>query len=194
MATRRKWRRVKQALRDGGGLKVSGLVTPDPDTDWTAPTTGPFPDVGSVEDWEVTRQNWASLSWNPVITPVWNADGTWKWSRESVDVGPKPTWAQMTAVYRRWMKETFLPEVVNLYARRAIAAAYHPDAAHDRDKEWQVRLSGADMTAKDAERVRMVGVCRALEARVRAATTLAQLEAIDYHSDSVWAPPAGDGE
>lgn len=192
MATRRKWRRVKQALRDGGGLQVSGLVTPDPGTDRTAPTTGPFPDIETMEDWELTAEKWKALSWDPVITPVWNADGTWGWSREPVGLGPKPTWAKAMAIYRQWMKDTFLPEVVNVYAARNIARIYHPEAAHDRNKEWEARfsLSAAESALKDAERKRMIGVCHALEAKVKAATTLAELEAIDYHSATVWRPAA----
>ena len=43
-----------------------------------------------------------------------------------------------------------------------------------------------NMTAQDAERVRLIAVCHALEVSINAATTTAQLEAIDLTSDSVW--------
>lgn len=194
MGTLRKWRRVKEALR-AEGRAVPGHVTPDPGTDFTAPTTGAFPSIEDMESWVVTETKWAALSWSPVVTPVHEADGSWSWQKyREPGVSRKPTWTVAMRIFQRWMRSTFLPQVIGVYASRHIARVYHPDAGEDRNKEWEVRFGGGDMTKKDAERKRMIAVCHALEAQVKAAATLAQLEAIDYHSDSVWAPPAGDRE
>ena len=81
---------------------MSGLVMPDPGTDWTAPTTGPFPDIETMEDWELTAEKWKVLSWDPVITPVWNADGT--------NTGP-PSASPMERRAGRWTSRRARPTV-----------------------------------------------------------------------------------
>ena len=154
--------------------------------------TGVFtPPAGWVWPWPGRTQSEAVWAITATASDE-AADGTWGWSREPVGLGPKPTWAKAMAIYRQWMKDTFLPEVVNVYAARNIARIYHPEAVHDRNKEWEVRfsLSAAESAPNDAERKRMIGVCHALEAKVKKATTLAELEAIDYHSATVWRPAA----
>ena len=73
-------------------------------------------------------------------------------------------------------------------ATNRIAIVYHSQAARNRSKEWQVRLSGVDLTEQDIERVRLITVHDMLEVQIKAAETLAILEAIDVESDAIWAP------
>ena len=72
-------------------------------------------------------------------------------------------------------------------ATTRIAGLYHPDAARNRNKEWQVRLSGIDLTVQDTERVRLIMVHDDLTTRLTTATTLAELNALDITDDATWA-------
>ena len=75
---------------------------------------------------------------------------------------------------------------LNEIATARIANLYHPDAAQNRNKEWQVRLSGVSLTVQDTERVRLIAVHDNLAARFTTATTLTDLEAIDLTDDAIW--------
>lgn len=191
VGTYRKWWRFRHALSEVGGLAVPTLLTPDPDTDLTAPTTGSMPSTEDFDNWLVTEEKWRSFSWNPVVTPVVVAGG-WRWSRERQSgLSRKPTWAAASRFYETYLRAE-LPNLIDWRARRAIAAAYHPKAPERPEKEWEVRLSGRDTTALDAERLRLIAVCHALEARVAAAANLAELEALEWFSDGVWRPATED--
>ena len=105
----------------------------------------------------------------------------------------KPTWADLQSwhqAYRLGWLPGELVWQVNDQCTRRIAETYH-HAARDRNKEWQVRLSGINTVAQDAERVRLIAVCHAFEAKIRAAATLTQYEAIDPASEALWSG-AGD--
>ena len=105
------------------------------------------------------------------------------------DASAKPSWVKITnalALVQHRDRSEHLILQANDESTRRIALAYHPLAGRDRNKEWQVRLSEIDLATKDAERVRLIAVCHAIEASINAATTTAQLDAIDITSDSVW--------
>ena len=57
-------------------------------------------------------------------------------------------------------------------------------------------MNGRATAAQDAERVRLVALCHALERRIGEAATIEALEAIDVTSDAAWAADEGgnDGE
>ena len=106
------------------------------------------------------------------------------------DASDKPTWQEIVdAVEPSKLAQIPLQliELANSEVTTRIAVNYHPQGGRDRNKEWEVRLSGQDMATKDAERVRLIAVCHALSrSSINAATTIEQLEAIDITSDSVW--------
>ena len=106
----------------------------------------------------------------------------------------KPTWADLQSWERADRLAALPGELVwqvNKQCTDRIAKAYHPGAARNRNKEWQVRLSGINTVAQDAERVRLIAICHAFEAKIRAAATLTQYEAIDSASEALWSG-AGD--
>ena len=106
------------------------------------------------------------------------------------NASPKPTWARLVEVDGIASLAGLRDERVyqaNAEATRRIAVNYHPMADMDRNKEWQVRFSGDDLTAENAERARLVTVCHNIETRIAAATTEAELNAIDPFADSEWA-------
>lgn len=126
----------------------------------------------------------------------WNA---YKWDIpvgfDTVDpeASPKPSWADIVRLdslckshYPRQTKLSLL------YAEctRRIAVNYHPKAADNRNKEWQVRLSGEDMTEKDAERERLRARYQVLKTRV-GSMTVTQLKAFDPADDSLWVDSGG---
>ena len=76
-------------------------------------------------------------------------------------------------------------------AQRRIATAYHGEAAHDRSKEWEVRLSGRDLTKENAEHARLHSAYKRQKTAV-AAMTLEQLKAYDPADDGNWAADQGN--
>ena len=69
-------------------------------------------------------------------------------------------------------------------ATARIAGLYHPDAARDRNKEWQARLSGVDLADKDAQRLRIIEAYGGFKAEIEAASTLAELTEIEERRDA----------
>ena len=65
-----------------------------------------------------------------------------------------------------------------------IANLYHPDGSWNRNKEWQVRLSGIDLTSKDIERLKIIKVYGGFKIDIEAATTLAELTEIEGRIDA----------
>ena len=64
---------------------------------------------------------------------------------------------------------------LGLACEAAITAAY---GARDRQHETQRRLAGQSTAAQDAERVRLIARCHAVEAQIEGARTIAQRKAI----------------
>ena len=143
-------------------------------------------DPGSIPGgWNapLTQEDWDDYQWNP---PEYM---THEYPDADPDASDKPTWQQIldaSIPAKQGRISNNLIFTANQEVTRRIALAYHPLAGRARNKEWQVRLSGIDLTAQDAERVRLIAVCHAIEVRINAATTTTQLEAIDIASDSVW--------
>ena len=143
-------------------------------------------DPGSVpggRNTPITEAEWNNYQWNP---PQYMID-------QHPDIDPdasvKPTWQQITDAVAPARLAQDLPQMIKLAnseATRRIAVNYHPQAGIDRNKEWEVRFFGVDLTAQNAERIRLIAVCHALEVRINAAQTIVELDAIDIESDSVW--------
>ena len=74
-------------------------------------------------------------------------------------------------------------------ATARIAGLYHPDAARDRNKEWQARLSGADLADKDAQRLRIIEAYGGFKTEIEAASTLAELTEIEVRRDAAGLRP-----
>ena len=74
-------------------------------------------------------------------------------------------------------------------ATSRIAGLYHPDGARDRNKEWQVRLSGADLVDKDAQRLRIIEAYGGFKAEIEAAATLTELTEIEVRRDAAGLGP-----
>ena len=84
-----------------------------------------------------------------------------------------------------WLKpEADCLQSLDDVATRKIAGIYHPEAGRDRNKEWQVRLSGGDLTAHDAQRDLIIEVYRRIKGNIEAATTLARLKEIEGSRDA----------
>ena len=137
-----------------------------------------------------TEQEWLDYGYNPpglglIAEPL--AD-------DSSDVRPKPTYAGLVAAAQAEHLVELSRNLVTQVNRQCtdrIAEAYHPGAAEDRHREWQVRLSGVNIATQDAERVRLIAVCHAFEVKISAAVTLAEFEAINPDSEALWSG-AGD--
>ena len=150
-------------------------------------TPGSFP--GGIDS-EFTEREWAQYQWNP---PQGLAHVS---EYADVDTGPKVSakfsWQQiMWADGVAELKETradCLRQLDGIGTAR-IAELYHPDAARDRNKEWQVRLSGVDLTAQDAERAQIIEVYRTLKADIERASTLAELTGIKVRRDAAGLGP-----
>ena len=142
-----------------------------------------------------TEQEWLDYSYNPPGLAL----AAYPLADDSSDVRSKPTYAELVAAATAAYLDQISPALVALVNRRCtdrIARVYHRHANDYRSKEWHVRLSGIDTTVQDAERVRLIAVCHAFEAKISAAATVAEYEAIDPESEAVWsgAPVPGDGD
>ena len=139
-------------------------------------------------DLDFDEARWTAYQWNP---PAGLADDP-EFAVADPNASPKPTWAALVAANAVASLANLRADKLqqaNDEATRRIALTYHAGADLNPLKEFQERLSGRDQTANDAERVRLVSVCHALEARIEAATTEAELTAIDPSDDTEW----GDG-
>ena len=130
------------------------------------------------------KKAWGAYRWNPPqyhdhhLNPDQNAS-------------PKPTWEKLVETH----KKIFLNgprERAYFYcdveAEGRIAKLYHPQADRDRNKEYQVRLSGADTSEADEKRLEYIRICHVFEGRIERARTAKQLEKImnDIRSDKSW--------
>ena len=132
---------------------------------------------------------WRRYEWNPPeflpITPALLQE----YGDTDTDASDKPTWQELVAAKDVGLlteRRASLLRELDVEATERIARLYHPLGARERNKEWQVRLSGADLARQDGERVRMVAVYHALAGEIRLALNMDELAAIDVTEDSVW--------
>ena len=158
--------------------KTAGLVLP------YGITPGSY--LGGLNS-DFDEERWNAYSWNP----PGGLEDIPEFEAPDPTASEKPTWAELVAINEVAVLADLRVRKVylaNTEATRRIAIVYHPDAIRDRNKEWQVRLSGTtDLTIQNAERVRLVTLCHEIEERIAAATTIVELEAIDPTDDSEWA-------
>ena len=83
----------------------------------------------------------------------------------------------------------YLLYILDREATHRIAAVYHHQAPLRPEKEWQVRLSGEDMTELDAKRVRLVAIHEDLKTWILASTGVDELVALVHqmYDDATWA-------
>ena len=116
---------------------------------------GTFP--GGLND-EFDQARWDAYQWNP-------PEGLPEYRTPDPAASPKPTWAQLVeADGQAALADLRARKVLeaNEEATCRIARLYHHNAWPDRSKEWQVRLSGVDITAQDAQRNRLVAACHGI--------------------------------
>ena len=141
-------------------------------------------------DTEFSQQEWEAWGWNPITHP------------ETLTIAPtisgidpdasliKPTWvALMAADGKSKFGEARLNLLyeLNIECTNRVAKLYHPRGHLDRNKEWQVRLSGSIPLGADETRVRLISVHTTLKAQAIAASSMAELGAINPGDDSTWA-------
>ena len=143
---------------------------------------GSFP---GGEDSEFDEARWLAYQWNP---PEGLAHLP-EFSEPDPNVSVKFSWQQIVqadgVAEIEEAREDLLRQL-NEIATARIASLYHPDAAQNRNKEWQVRLSGVSLTVQDTERIRLIAVHDNLAAQLTTAATLTDLEAIDLTDDAIW--------
>ena len=129
-------------------------------------------------DSEFDEARWLAYQWNPPEGLAHLAE----FSELDPDASTKFSWRQI--VWADGLAEIeearadFLRQLDEIATAR-IAGLYHPDAAGDRNKEWQVRLSGADLADKDVQRLRIIEAYGGFKAEIEAASTLAELTEIE---------------
>ena len=132
-----------------------------------------------------SENDWAVYRWNPPHL-VRHVD---EYSQPDPNASPKPTWAELVAagtiVEFNYTRDDMLL-TIDSQATRRIAIIYDSYAEFDRNKEWETRLSGQSVDIEDVERVRLTSIANNLKSQINAAATLADLQAIDIESDSVW--------
>ena len=132
-----------------------------------------------------TQMKWDSYDWNPpqFLTDIHPTPDP--------SASPKPTWEQLVNAYDKAVINDARERAYfycDVEAEGRIAKLYHPQADRDRNKEYQVRLSGADTTEADAKRLECIEICHTFEGRIERARTAKQLEKImnDIRSDKSW--------
>lgn len=117
----------------------------------------------------LTEELWEDVQWNP-------AQGQAGHTEPDPRASPKPSWGRLQLTLRALnAQKEIVSAVLNEACEVAIIAAY---AARDRQHETQKRLAGETTPAQDAERVRLIARCHAVEAEIEAAGTLTKREAI----------------
>ena len=143
-------------------------------------TPGSFP--GGIDS-EFDAERWLTMDFNPPNDLAHLSD----FSKPDLEASAKFSWRQiMWADGVAELEETRvacfsrLDEITTAH----IANLYHPDGSRNRNKEWQIRLSGIDLTDKDAQRLRTIKVYDGLKSDIKAATTLAELAEIEGRRDA----------
>ena len=132
---------------------------------------------------EFSEYSWYSYQWNPVPGLVHLPE----YAEPDPEAAMKFSWQQLV-----WADEKgfFLDarsdrlRSLDYIVTAFIANIYHPDGSQDRNKEWQVRLSGVDLTDKDAQRLLTIKVYDGFKSDIEAATTLAELTEIEERIDA----------
>ena len=100
------------------------------------------------------------------------------------EASAKPSWQEVVeadAIAELAETRSQYLRQLDTMATARIATLYHPDAAQDRNKEWQVRLSGITLTTQDEQRVQIVEIYQGLKADIMAASSLSELSIIPIH-------------
>lgn len=141
---------------------------------------GRFPFTSSATP--KTKDAWDALVWDPA--PV------------DADASPKPTWAKvqekLSEVYQEAVasKRQTRRNILWEYCRHEITKrAYDAKNWHD-EMQMRQRMGEHEHPDMVAERERLREVYSKIVQSFKAAKTFAQLEVIDFWSDSVWAKPA----
>ena len=124
------------------------------------------------------EERWLRYTYNPLPgtshLPEYNLVDT--------EASPKPTWQGIIeADALAELAETRGQRLVMLdqIATARIANLYHPDAAQNRNKEWQARLSGVDLANEDTQRVLIITAYRGFKIEIEAATSPEELTEIE---------------
>ena len=131
------------------------------------------------------KKSWNKYSWNPL-----------PWMKGVTDPEPfdlsaslKPTWIELTVAENNAIildLRTNLLEQNDIQATNRIALLYHPKAAENRNREWEVRFSGIDLTTQDTKRVQLLAIHEVNKIAITAAVTLSALKSIDVETDIGW--------
>ena len=158
-----------------------------------------LPDLPPPTGADALPAGWGALpgsfpAWS-VARLVWRVPAARALDEPDPDAASKPTWAALVEAERA-ARLGALPAALiaraNAQAKARIAAAYVGTA--DRIEELTWRMNGRASAAQDAERVRLIAVCHALERRIGEAATIGALEAIDVTSDAAWSADDDGGE
>lgn len=135
--------------------------------------------IGTVDE-----ARWNDARWNP-------AQGQKGYASPDITASGKPSWEMITGAFARAMhtRETLLIHLDDK-TTEAIIVAYD---ANSRNKEINLRLAGEHTPAQDAERIRLIARCHAVEAAIESADTLEKRQAIrDMIDDGTWANEPGE--
>ena len=133
--------------------------------------------------------DWDFYQWNPPEYLV-GVEGFEDYGQPDPDASPKPTWDAIRSAYEAARLGPLRAELIdraNAQAKRRIAIAYA--GVDDRLEELTQRLNGRATAAQNAERLRLIAVCHALEERIGVAETVEALEATDVTTDAAWTAP-----
>ena len=140
-----------------------------------------------------TEEAWDAYRWNPPGEYPYNTN-----SPPDPNASPKPTWQELVdanAAYKLIDRRTICLSHAYQAATQRIALLYHPEADFRPEREWQVRLSGEDVSAMDEKRERLISVYDTLKVRIENGTTVAEFDAIeaDIISDLTWSTEKSNG-
>ena len=146
-----------------------------------------------------TEEQWDSYQWNPPGQYPYNV------ARNGADLqppdpnaSPKPTWQELMNAYTTFTladRRTICLSLAYETATKRIALLYHPEADFRPEREWQVRLSGGNLSAMDEKREGLKLVYDGLKTRIENATSTIELDAIeaDIISDLTWSTEKSNG-
>ena len=133
---------------------------------------------------------WDKYGWNPPEYLV-NISGYEQYWLVDPNASPKPTWEELVNAYSKFLywdaKQTAI-NICDFEVTNRIAKLYHSKAHIDRNKEFEVRLSGADTTEADKKRLEYIAICHKFESQIEKAITVKQLEKIieDIQKEKSW--------
>ena len=123
-----------------------------------------------------TKKQWEAYVWNP--------------EPADPNASIKPTWIELIQAESNASildLRINLLEQNDIQATNRIAILYHPKAATDRNREWEVRFSGIDLTVQNSKRIQLTTIHNTNKITITAAVTLIELKSIDVETDSIWA-------